>query len=449
VLERRLENALDVLVGGARDLPTRQQTLRATLDWSFDLLDGRVQVLFAQLAVFSGGFRLDDLEAVAGDDAGDMLAALVEASLVRRRGERYVMLATIREYAVARLAERVDAAEMRRRHLTHYRDLAEAAWDGILRGGPAEDEGMSVLERESGNLRAAFETAVAARDGEEIVRLAEAQRWFWLVRGRFVEARAAFDAAVDADVPAVLHATALNGAATFARHQGDIARAREQWTEAMRIFRVHGDDVEAARCAAELGGVAVAEGDLGTAEALYLEAADVFSAAGNHVREGVVLSNLSAVAAQRGDLEQAVRYGERAIALQREIGERAGLALALANLAPSAIRLGDDERARTLLRESLELSGEIGYSLLFAHTLAVAGELAAAGGDAELAVRLLGATESAFGAIGGEVPEGERQAFARVLARLGAGEEDVARWWEEGRAWSLELALARVAELVA
>ena len=447
-LERRLDNALDVLVGGARDLPARQRTLRATLDWSFALLDGDAQTLLAELAVFAGGFALDDLEAVSGAEVGDPLAALVEASLVRRRGERFMLLETIREYAEALLAERSDAEEVRRRHLARYLEVAEVAWDGILAGGDAENEGLAVQDREAANLRGAFAFAVACGDGETAVRLAVSQRWFWIVRGRFVEARATFDAAVDADVGPMLHAAALNGAATFAKHQGEIRRAREQWSEALAIFRAHGDEGEAARCVAELGGVALAEGDIATAHALYEECAVLFHELGNGVREAVAISNLSAIADLQGNLEASVRYGTRAIELQRELDDRLNLAVSLANLAPTLLQLGDVERGRALLGEALEIGHEYGYTLLLTHALTVGGELAAIDGDPALAARLIGATESAFAALGGEVPEGERRAFTRIAARLGAPDEQLAAWREEGKGWSLEEALARVVSVV-
>ncbi|HET8605697.1 MAG TPA: BTAD domain-containing putative transcriptional regulator [Gaiellaceae bacterium] len=447
-LEVRLENALDVLVGGARDLPTRQQALRATLDWSFALLPGPAQALLARLAVFAGGFELDDLEAVLGTDAGEPLAALVEASLVRRRGERFTVLQTIREYAHARLHERGEVDDLRRRHAARYVEVAEGAWPLILQGGVVEAEGMAILEREADNLRAAFEWATAAGDGDTVVRIAVAQRWLWLVRGRFVEGRAAFDAAVEARVEPTLHAAALNGAATFAAHQGDSARARDQWNEALAIYRAHGDEQEAARCVAELGGVAVAEGDLEQAWALYEEAALRFDQLGNRVRQGVALSNLAAIADQRDELARSVEYGERAIALQREIDDPLDLAVSLANLSPTVLRLGDVDRARALLREAVDLAEEFGHTLLLAHTLAVASELAACDGDGMLAARLIGATEVAFAAIGGHVPEGERRAFVRILARLDLPEDEVERARDEGRTWPLETSLAEARRLV-
>ena len=435
-LERRLDHALDVLVDGARDLPSRQQTLRATLDWSFELLDEGAQKLLAELAVFAGGFTFEDLEAVAGDAAP--LTALVEASLVRRRGDRFTLLETIREYAEARLAERSDADEVRRRHLGRYLEVAETAWAGILVGGDAENAGMAVQDREAANLRAAFSFAASVGDGEAMARLVAAQRWLWIVRGRFVEARALSEAAVEVDIDPVLHALALNSAATFAKHQGDIDRAREQWTEARDIFRAHDDEGEVARCVAELGGVAVEEGDLATAHALYEECAVLFRELGNYTREAVAISNLAAITEGQGDLAASVAYGDRAIALQRELDDRPNLAVSLANLSPTLLQLGEVERGRALITEAVAIGEEYGYTFLLTHTLSVAAELAALDGEAELAARLVGASESAFRALGGEVPDAEWRSYGRVVALLTATDGEIAAWREEGRRWSLD-----------
>jgi len=446
-LEQRLDNALDVLVGGARDLPTRQQTLRATLDWSFALLEPDAQRLLAQLAVFEGGFGLADVEAVTGDDPIEPLSALVESGIVRRRDDRFTLLETVREYAQARLSERDDAADVARRHLAHYLEVAEAAWEGIRAGGDSENEGLTVQDREAAHLRAELAFATASGDGEAAVRLAVAQRWLWIVRGRFVEARATFDAVLAADVDPVLHAEALYGAATFANHQGETVVAREQWTEALAIYRSRGDDDNASRCVAELGSAAVSEGDFETAQELYEEAARLFREIANPTRESVALSNLSAIAEMRGDLEESVRYGEQAIAVQRELNDPLNLAVSVANLSPTLLQLGEVERGRLLLVEAVEIAREFGHTLLLSNTLAIAAELAAIDGDEALAARLVGATESAFAALGGDVPEGGRRAFARIVARVGAPDEKVASWRDEGRGWLLDAALEQARPL--
>jgi hypothetical protein len=122
--------------------------------------------------------------------------------------------------------------------------------------------------------------------------------------------------------------------------------------------------------------------------------------------------------------------------------------VSLVNLAPTLLQLGEVERGRALLSEALEIGQEYGHTLLLSHTLTVASELAAIDGDPALGAGLIGATESAFAALGGEVPEGERRAFARIVARLAAPDDDLAAWRDEGRAWSLEDALARAASVV-
>jgi predicted ATPase len=449
-LEQRLERALDVLVVGARDLPPRQRTLRSTLDWSFDLLEPAAQSLLPRLAVFSGGFDLEAVEAIGGPDGAAALDALVEASLVRRRGDRFHLLETIREYALARLAATGAEDELRDDHVRHFLRVSETAWERILAGGDDETEGMRVLDAETENLRAALARALETGDAATHVRLALAQRWFWLARGRFAEGRAVFDAAVAAELEPLLHAAALNGAATFAIHQGDVAPAKEQWEEALALFRAHGEEGEAARCVAELGGVAVAEGDLDAAAARYEEAAVSFRELGQSLREGIALSNLAAIAFDRGDPALSIAYAERAVALQRELGDTSSLALSLANVAPAHLVLGELERGRALLRESIDLAQAYGYDLLLAHIVPVAAELAACDGEAALAARLAGASEAVFAAIGSSLPAGTEQAVARVLAlvrdELG-GQLDVLL--AEGRSLSVDAALAASAHLVA
>jgi predicted ATPase/DNA-binding SARP family transcriptional activator len=436
-LEQRLDKALDVLVGGARDLPTRQQTLRATLDWSYTLLDADAQALLGQVAVYAGGFGLADVEAVTGSDPIEPLSALVEAGIVRRRDERFMLLETVREYALDQLE---DPDEVRRRHLAHFVGVAEASWDAILAGGTAEREGMGVQALEADNLRAAIAFAMSMGDGDAVARLAIAQRWTWLMRGRFVEGRAAFDAAAEADLAPLMHAATLNGAATFALHQGDSQRARTLWTEALAINRDHGDDGEAARCLAELGAVAVAEGNFDLAYKHYEESSVLFRELGNHMREGIALSNMAAISANRNDLATALEFGERAIVLQRELDDLPDLAVSLANLSPTVLRLGDVERARVLLREAIEHAESFGHTLLLAHTLAVSAEIAAVTGDGELALKLVGATEAAFASLAGRLPEGERLAFERIRERVGDIDPT---WQEEGRAWTIDEALVQ------
>ena len=189
----RLEQRLDLLTGGARDAPARQQTLRATIDWSYQLLTAAQQRLFARLGVFVGGWTLDAAEAIcAAPDDGvlavlDGLHALVEQQLVRHDAEyggtaRYRMLETLRDYARERLAAASDREAVERRHVAYYLALAETAEEGTQ--GPEQVAWLDRLEHEQGNLRAAFYWAQARGEAELCLRLAAAQQSFWLRRGQ-------------------------------------------------------------------------------------------------------------------------------------------------------------------------------------------------------------------------------------------------------------------------
>src|SRR6185312_6566629 len=180
-IEERLGRALDLLVAGARDLPIRQQTLRATLDWSYDLLTLGERQLLADLSVFAGGWRLEDSDAVVGRDTSLDLEGLVDSGLVRRRGTpdepRFVLLETIRAYAGEKLE---DPAGLRRRHALHYADVADGAWVDIQIGGEVEEAGHRLLGREHDNVRAALAWSYETGDLELEARIAIALRWFWL-----------------------------------------------------------------------------------------------------------------------------------------------------------------------------------------------------------------------------------------------------------------------------
>jgi predicted ATPase/DNA-binding SARP family transcriptional activator len=423
LLERRLERALDLLVEGARDLPLRQRTLRATLDWSYELLPGPERALLARLAVFAGGWTLDDAEAVLGADAASGLESLVDSSLVRRGGSpeepRFGLLETIREYALERLRTEGEEDAYRRLHGLHFVELAERAWDAIRSGGGGEESAYALLDLEQENLRSAGAWAAEAGEVEIEVRLAVAQRWFWLVRGRLGEGHRAFARAAEAagGDPA-LHAAALAGMATFSVRLGAFEEARALFEQALALYRELDDLDEVSRCIAELGGVAVAERDLDRAAQLYTESISIFEQTGNTIRLAVALANLAAIAAEAGDPASAAEHGRRAIALQRENGDADGLGVSLANLARVHLGRGEVADARVTLAESMEIARRLGYQLLLAYTLGAAAELAARDGRPAGAARLLGASAALFEAIAMPMPDVERDEQARTLAAI-------------------------------
>lgn len=426
-IAQRLAHALDLLVEGARDLPPRQRTLRATLDWSYALLADRERSLFARLSVFAGGWTLDHAEEVLGSDVLLGLEALVDNSLVRRRESRFGLLETIREYGRERLAELGEEQQMAERHAQHFLDFAERARNDILAGGDAAEAAYLTVDEEQDNVRGALAWAIETGDAELGCRIAEALRWYWLVRGQFEESRRVFGRLVEltADKP-LLRACALAGGAASASRQGDTAYAKESFKTALALFRDHDDLDGASRCVSELGGVAVAEDDYPGAVPYFEEALVLIERLGNNVRLAVILANLAACEAARGDAHAAAKRGTQAIALQRENGDVDGLGVSLANLARVDLTLDDIESARVHLGESLEIGRRLGYQLLLAYGVGAAAEIAARDGEHASACRLVGASAAHFKRIGMPVPGEElaehQTTLARVRAALGDAE---------------------------
>jgi predicted ATPase/DNA-binding winged helix-turn-helix (wHTH) protein len=419
-IESRLARALELLVAGARDRPARQQTLRATLDWSYDLLTLGERQLLADVSVFAGGWTLADADAVIGRDTSLDLEGLIESGLVRRRGTpdepRFVLLETIREYAAEKLGE---APELHRAHALHVTEFAERAWADIRAGGEAEAAGHETLGREHDNVLAAVDWADATGDFELELRIAAAARWYWLVRGHLHEGRRVFERLLTrTEGSLALHAQSLVLGATFPWRLGEVAEAKHQWEKALTLFRELGDDENVARSIAELGAVAVSEDDLDRAVALYEEAAALFEVLGQTVRLAIALANLAAIAAQRDDPVSALAYGERAIALQRELGDQDGISVSLANIARVRLAVGDETGAGRDLHEALSIGKQLKYRMVLAHALGAAGEIAVRAGDAARATRLVGAAQQAFAELGVPVPLEEAEDHARTLARV-------------------------------
>jgi len=435
-LAARIGQALDLLTGGARDLAPRQQTLRATLDWSYRTLGSDEQSLLSRLAVFAGGGSLEAVEAVC-DASLEPLSTLVDVNLLRRvesgGGEpRFAMLETIRDFARERLAESVEEHAYRARHCEHFIALAERA-DEVLVGGSVDEALFSGLDREHDNLRGALDWAADAGEVDLEVRLASALSHYWRIRGHLSEARRFFERALahaEHGDPR-LRAEALVRGAVFPYRQGDLDEARRWWEEALVLFR-RLDDVEGmTRCTAELGAVAVSEGDLERSRAFYEEAAEGFEKLGHRIRLGIVKANLAAIASMQGDLEASARHGADAVALQEEIGDRDGLAMTLQNLARTTLLLGDARRAREHLERSLRLAQSLAYKEVIAYCLEGAAELVAADGDLEHALRFLAASEAVFGELGvpiqGEEAEGAERLERELEATLGREAIDAAR----------------------
>ena len=456
-MSRRLDRALDLLVGGAQDLPGRQRTLRATLEWSHGLLADGERRLFARLAVFAGGWTLESAEAVCGEDGLDIfetLASLVDESLVRplRRptGEpRFGMLETIREFAAELLDASGEKEAVRRRHCEHILARVEegaAAWHA---GADPNTSLFPILDEEHGNLRAALRWAAAVGELELEVRLAAAARWWWVVRGHLSEGRRFFDDVFEHTVggPKELRAQALVLGAIFPFRQGETRLAADLLQESLELYRELGDEEGIARSIAELGGVAIANGDLDNAVALYEEAVPLFRRQGHSSRVAASLGNLGTIAHMREDYETAVGYYAEAIELAKATGDIDGAAVNLHNLARSELGAGRVDRGLEALRESLAIARELGYREVIAYCLGGLAEAAMLEAEPERAAVMLGASEQLFREIGVVLSPDEDQSQARLhsFLREELGAERAAELQSEGAARDLDALLEGVA----
>jgi predicted ATPase/DNA-binding SARP family transcriptional activator len=446
----RLGERLELLAAGPRDAPERQQTLRATIDWSYDLLDEDERRFFARLGVFVGGCTLEAAEAVCGDGAVILegLASLADKSLVRLAGDdggsRFWMLRTMREYAVERLAASGEEDDVRRRHLEHYLALVEVAEDEL--GGPKLEQWAEVLELEHDNLRAAIRFALGAGKGEAALRMCSALRRFWEFHGYLDEGRRATEAALEAapDAPALVRAKASNSAGVLAGEQGDFDASRRFLELSLQFSRESGDDERIAAAVTNLGNLALYRGDHKEARRLYEEAIDVAERVGYSRAAATSRENLGLVELALGEVANALRIFEETIAEARESGATHDLSTRLRTLARVLLEQGETDRPRELLAESLQLARRLKEPRGLADSLEAIAALATATGDPKQAAALFGAAESLRDSIGGLRPPDQQPWFERAVeaSRARLGESEFEAEWERGRRLPLEEALA-------
>jgi predicted ATPase/DNA-binding SARP family transcriptional activator len=446
----RLATRLDVLGAGPRDAPVRQQTLRTTIEWSYDLLDEYERRLFARVAVFAGGFTLATVERVCGDgeEVLDGLASLVDKSLVRRDADdqgRFDMLETIRHYGRERLSAAGDEDELRRRHAAFYLELAEEAEPRLE--GPGQVASLRALELEHGNLRAALTFLLEAREGEAALRLAGALRRFWEIHGHLAEGRQLLEAALEQgeNAPLVARVKALNGAGMLAGEQGDFEAARRFFERSLALARELGDDGRIGVALANLGNLALFRQDFAEARMLYEQAAELWRRLDQTRRLAVALENLGCVALGEGDVDGAVTLLDEALDLAREAGTLHDVATSSRTLARALLVRPDLERAAAVLDEALGVAEELGDRHGLAECLEAAAALRAAQDDLPAAARLVGAAEALRASFGALRKPDEHAWYERTLGPLA---ERLAGDVERGRADPLEEALAKARQAI-
>jgi predicted ATPase/class 3 adenylate cyclase len=395
-----LSHRLGVLTGGARDLPARQRTLRATIDWSYALLTKEEQTLFARLAVFVGGWTLEAIEAVCSADGtldalGGVESLLAKSLLGQTEVEgemRFVLLETIHEYARERLEVSREAEAVHRAHATYFLALAEEAETRLK--APRHTAWLERLEREHDNLRAALRWAREGGEAELGLRLAGALWLFWYKHGHLSEGRAWLEDLLaraelgEKVVQPAVRARALLWASTFATEQGDYGRAAALYEESEALCRELGDTWGLAWSLNVRGEIARRQGDYTGALTLHEKSAALFRLLDERWGIAMVLNNLGAMARDQGDNVRAAALYEESLAMAREIGDTWSIAMILGNLGEVACDQGDYERAVALCDESLSLFRDLGEERGMAHALTYLGVVARERGDDERALAL-------------------------------------------------------------
>ena len=488
-MRTRLTSRLQLLTGGARDMPERQQTLRAAIDWSYDLLSEAEQRLFRRLSVFVGGCTLEGAEAVCdtksdlGLDLLDGMASMVDKSLVQRveqaKGElRFVMLETIREYALEKLEASGEEASTKRVHAAYCLVLAEE--QATEQSGAEGAEWLERFTLEHDNFRASLEWLTATGNADWGLRLGTALFRFWEMREYLAEgrdrlgkllklpgaaaptkarARALFAAGVlaieqgdyassDALVRESLEiarqlgdkqgaAVSLNALAVNARDQGDVAVARSLFEESLALWRESGDQKAVARSLSNLANVVKLQGDYAGARALYAECLSIFRGLRDHAGVAWSLNYQGDVARDQGESEAARALYEQGLAIFRELGDRWGIAGTLADLGSLAREQGNYPAARSLYQESIRIFQELDHKRGIARLLECFAGSAAAQLEAERSLRLAGAAAALRQNIGAPLTPTEQaklEASLHPARRALTNTADVTAWLE---GWAL------------
>jgi predicted ATPase/transcriptional regulator with XRE-family HTH domain len=453
----RLDQALSM--AWARDLPERQRTMRATLDWSHDLLNEPERELFRRLSVFTGGFTLEAAETIAEtvgtseqvEEVLGLLGALVEHSLIvvqppMEGGEaRYWMLEPVKQYAREKLEESGEAERVGTRHAEYYLALAERARPELQ--GPRQAQWLDWLAREHDNVRTVMAWLLERGKPEEVVRIGWGIYEFWFRRGYMGEGQRWMERvlAEGGALPALARSRALFVAAILSFLRGDLPRAVAAAVESVAAARAAGDPETLAYALGMHGLAALSRGDLDTAEAVLPEALALFRELGDPQGVSSGLYCLANLALARGDGGEAMRLIGESETLARKAGNWSMLATCLGTQAISTRLEGDDSRTAELLRESVEIAGMLrdDYNVVFCAT-GLAG-VAARRGRPERAARLFGVADALSEKTGAGVSWSVlRSLNERDLAvtREQLDPEAFETAWAEGRAMTIEEAVA-------
>ncbi len=492
-IAERLHQRLLLLTSGPRTAPHRQQTLRALVDWSYDLLTPLEQTIFARLAVFVGGCTLDEAELVCADAnlptarCFELLASLLNKSLLNKEEQagatRYQMLETIREYAAEKLAASSEEQVVRTRHATTYLRLAETAEPELRKAQQAE--WLNRLEADHDNLRAALQWSVSHSDPDLTLRLSGSLWTFWVTHGHLSEGQRWLAVALAAagSTESAAAAKALHGAANIALQQGDYHKAQQLYEQVVQLQDKLHDQKGVAAALNNLGIIAEYQGAYLNAQSLYQDSLAIQRRLGEKWSIAASLNNLAIVANILGAGDTASELMVESLALRRELGDKRGVAQSLGMRAEAAIKRADYENAQADLAEAVSLTRTLKDRWLMANLLGSSTDVATALSDHAAALRfaleairllaqlhdrrglttmlyklatilvlqqpavatvLLGAEEGLRATIGSPIPVDYLATYEALVgkARSALSNPDFAAAWAEGRAMSFEQAVA-------
>lgn len=490
----RLQSRLQLLTGGAIDLPERQQTLRNTIDWSHGLLNESEQKLFRRFSVFTGGCTLEATEAVCntGQDLGidlfDGLASLVDKNLVQRMDlpaaeARFTMLETVREYAIERLVSSGEEAATRRAHAAYCLVLAE---EGNPELSAAERAlWLSRCDLEIDNFRSALDWLFANKELDWGLRLCMALFRFWDMREHLTEGRIRLEnilrlagaehkkqrARVAIFIAALLAAqgdsvggrrfgeeslllyqelndrwgiaAALNALGIGARDSGDYEAAQSCFERCLEYWRALSDQVETARCLHNLANVARIRGNYPRAEMALREAANIFESEGDRSGAAWSMNQGGDIEREQGNLEAAGDRYQRALKAFRDAGDRWGCGRSLSDLGHVYCEQKQYEAAQDAYSEALKIFAELGHKRGMARVLDGLACLAAARRQAARALKLAGAAEHFRRLAGTRLSQTEQRVLDENLSSSwkSLGEGDGKRAWAEGSGLSIDTAI--------
>ncbi len=469
----QIEQRLELVAEGPRDLPAHHQNLRDAIAWSYELLDTEERHLFAQLAVFTGGCTVQAAEEICGDVRP--LARLADKSLVTIEEQRYAMLETIREYALERLEESGAVSEMCNRHATYFLQFAENAEPELT--GPRQMVWLDRLEREHHNLRAALHWLIESGDAEKALRMGGALWRFWQTRGYLGEGLELLQAALNVKSVGFDHslasarAEALLGMGWLLRDAGDFAEMKNCFEECLtlcehledtsrRAYALYsagyadylmGEHARGIRAIEEsvalyrtlpdgsgialplfmLGRIAVGEGAYDRAQAYFMESLEIEKKRGRTFGTARTLGSLGELAIYRGEYAQATAYLNESQTILNELGERQLYAWVLTKRGELAWHQGDLAQARAFLETSLNVSSEIDYRWNTAYTLTYLGVVTLSEGDGERAQAYCEDSLAQFRELESEQDIAQTQKdLARVLLYRGECERAMALYKE-------------------